>query len=65
MPYCPKCYSRNVEDQNPKLTKGFGIAAGAGLTAIGLGFLGVPLAAMSAQKHMYKYKCNKCGHEFD
>ena len=65
MPRCPKCYSRNVEEQNPKLTKGIGIAAGAGLTAIGLGFLGVPLAGVAASKHIYKYKCKKCGHEFD
>jgi hypothetical protein len=47
------------------LSKGLGIAAGAGLTAIGLGFLGVPLAGVAASKHIYKYKCKKCGHEFD
>ena len=65
MPRCPKCYSRDVEEQNPKLTKGIGIAAGAGLTAIGLGFLGVPLAGIAASKHIYKYKCKNCEHEFE
>ena len=44
---------------------GADIAAGAGLTAIGLGFLGVPLAGVAASKHIYKYKCKNCDHEFD
>lgn len=65
MPYCPKCFSSDVDEQSKLLQKGLGVALGAGLTMCGLGFLGVPMAGVSASKHVYKYKCNKCGEEFD
>lgn len=65
MPYCPKCYSSDVEEQGGFISKALAVGFGTLLGAL----MGDPShgAAHGAQHamHSHKYKCNKCGHEFD
>ncbi len=64
MPYCPKCFSSDVEKQSHIVGKIFGIGAGILLSRFNPS-AGKHVAMHSAQEHGHKYKCNKCGHEFD
>ena len=62
MPRCPKCYSSNVEEQGGLIAKAFGV--GAGILLYGVNHT-LGHAAMHSALHGHKYKCKKCGHEFD
>ena len=62
MPYCPKCFSSNVEKQSHIAEKVVGFIGGALLYGVNQT---AGHALMHAGMHGHKYKCNKCGHEFD
>jgi len=65
MPRCPKCYSSDVEEQGGFIAKAFGVGIGILVGALtGDPHKGAHVAGHSLE-HGHKYKCNKCGHEFD
>ena len=65
MPRCPKCHSSDVDDQNSIVRKGIGAGLGVLAGVFFTPIVGAAIAATGLKNAEHKYKCNKCGHEFD
>ena len=65
MPYCPKCFSSDIDDQNSIVRKGIGAGLGILAGVLFTPIVGAAVGAAGMKNAKHKYKCNKCGHEFD